>query len=132
MQNKAPQLVLLLGHASLLRDGLTSLLTNEPDFQVEIMTYSELETTLKVADTADSRIFLVCESEPHDRVRTMRILCDILPGETFRVVVIRQDDSMVDVYGKQKVPARTIQDLIAILEPQPVNLPDEGNLSRPV
>ncbi len=126
MQNKAPQLVLLLGQESLLRDGLTSLLTDEPDFQIEIMSFSELDSTLGDLKSGDARIYLVCEANHGDQLRTMQLLRDILPRELFRVVVIRHDDRMVDVYRKQRLPINSFEDLIAILEPELIELPNEG------
>jgi hypothetical protein len=128
MKKRKSAMVLLMGTASLLYEGIRSLLINGSDFQVSTMNYSETEATLMAIDKINPDVFLICEADSSIQARTTELLHKLLARDAVRAVVIRQDDNMIDVYDKHARPAHDLQELLALLEEGP---PDTQSGTRP-
>lgn len=116
MEKKRSAVVLRLGTTSLLYEGITSLLINGSDFQVTTMNYSETEIMLRAIDQINPDVFLICEADQSDRARTTELLHKLLARDTLRAIVIRQDNNMIEVYGRHARPAHDLHELLALLE----------------
>lgn len=79
------------------------------------MNYSETEIMLRAIDQIHPDVFLICEADRSDRARTMELLHNLLARDTLHAIVIRQDDNMIDVYGRHARPAHDLQELLTLL-----------------
>ena len=112
---KNPKHVLIVGMGSLLYEGLESLLMHEPELQVATVTYSDLTTALKHLAPGFPDVIVLSECSPLDRTRTSELLHGISPQKTLRVIVIRPDSNILDVYDKQCLKATRNDDLINLI-----------------
>lgn len=87
----------------------------EPELQVATLTYSDAASFLKDSALLFPDVIVLCEARPLNWTRTSELLYGISPEETLRVIVIRPDDNILEVYDKQCQRATHNDDLINLI-----------------
>src|SRR3972149_5039421 len=97
------QRVLVVESGSLLDEGVASLLAQESDLHVSGIAYAN--DTAFLQDISDARpdVILLNEAGPLDSVRILELLKSIPTLASLRVIVVRLDDNVIDMYEKQSV-----------------------------
>jgi len=88
----------------------------EPELQVASVTYADPTTILKEVESAYPDVIVISEAGPPDLPQTSELLHRILPQEILRVIVIRPDDNILEVYDKQCLKVTSNDDLIALIK----------------
>ena len=111
--NYAARRVLIVASGSLLEEGMGSLLKRADDLQVSDIAYTDDTTFLQ--DLSDIRpdVILLNETGALDSVRILELLKGLPTLATLRVIVVRSDDNMIDVYERRRVATTQSADLIA-------------------
>ena len=99
----------------MLHEGIESLLMREPGLQVATVSYVDPATFLKDVATGVPDVIVLSESSSLDRNRTSQLLQEISPQQTLRVIVIRPEDDILEVYDKQCLKATHNDDLISLI-----------------
>ena len=76
-------------------------MVREPELQVATATYADSTTFLEDVDHAFPDVILLCEADPLEWTRKFELLQRIPAQEHLRVIVIRLDDNILEVYDKQ-------------------------------
>ena len=87
----------------------------EPELQVATATYADSTTFLEDVDHAFPDVILLCEADPLEWTRKFELLQRIPAQEHLRVIVIRLDDNVLEVYDKKCLKATRKNDLINII-----------------
>jgi len=97
-----------------LDEGIKSLLAREPELAVSTVTYVDPNELLK-EPLANHDIIVLCEVSPLDWIRT----CELLRGHSHqknsRVIIIRLEDNVLEIYDKQYLKVARKNDLINII-----------------
>ena len=73
----------------------------EPELKVATAAYGDPATFLKEVAQASPDVIVVSEAGSLDWNWTSELLHGLLPQKTLRVIVIRLDDNILEVYDKQ-------------------------------
>ena len=98
-----PQRVLIIGDDSLLAVGLEHLLILEFNLQVSTITYSDPAQFVQDIQRLQPDVVLLVETPELNLARFFELLRDVPLHDTLRVIVIHLENSLVDVYEKQRV-----------------------------
>lgn len=97
----ATQRILIFGE-SIFEEGLANLLSDGADLQVSSSRYTdELEFLYKIAKKRPDAIVLN-ESTPLNTARILKLLFSIPSLTDLRVIIVRLNDNLVDVYEMPK------------------------------
>ena len=107
--------VVLIESGSVLDEGIKSLLAREPGLEVSAISYSNRNVLLSSLEAAPDTI-LLNESTRTESMRTSEILRELEPEENLRVIVVRLEDNVLEVYDKQCLKLTNNNDLIALLQ----------------
>lgn len=88
---------------------------HDPGLQVATVFYVDKTTFLKDVATRVPDVIVLSESSPLDRTRTSHLLQAILPQQALRVIVIRPEDNILEVYDKQCLKVTHNSDLISLI-----------------
>jgi DNA-binding NarL/FixJ family response regulator len=107
--------ILVVESESLFGDAVASLLREAHDLQVRDVAYTD--DTAFLRDVSDLRpdAILLNEKGPLDSRRILELLANIPTLASLRVIVVRPDDNMIDVYERQRVTAHQGADLLALV-----------------
>ena len=109
------QNVLVIESASLLDQGVESLLKCEADLQVSGVAYADESTFLQDITELRPDVILLNEAGPLDSARILDLLQNLPTLAALRVIIVRPDDNRIDVYEKKQVLATHSDDLIALI-----------------
>ena len=96
-------------------EGIKSLLAREPGLEVSAVSYGNRKDLLSSLEAGPDTI-LLNESTRTESMRTSEILRELEPEENLRVIVVRLEDNMLEVYDKQCLKLTNNADLIALLQ----------------
>lgn len=107
--------VLIIKTGSLLDDGLKSLLMRESELQVATATYTESIAFLMGSGHIDHDVIVISEVDSSSRIQTSELLHRISAQATLRVIVIRLDNNVIDVYDKQCLKLTCNNELVTLV-----------------
>jgi DNA-binding NarL/FixJ family response regulator len=93
--------VLVIGAGSLLDQGVANLIRHEPGFHVATTTNDNSCNSLENADLVRPDVILLCEIEPINQARVCEVLKQIPIDEAVRLIIIRRENNILEVYDKQ-------------------------------
>ena len=108
--------VLFIGTGSLLDESIKSLLMHEPEFRVTTSIEADLATLRIDVDDTSPDVILFCHTQPHDWPRTFEILNKVPDQEYLRMIVIRRDDNILEIYDRRCVELTRNSDLITLMK----------------
>lgn len=92
--------VLVIGTGSLLDQAIVNLIMHEPGFHVATARDASC-TLLGETERGCPDVILLCETEPIDQVRVCGVLEQIPIHESVRLIIIRRETNVLEVYDKQ-------------------------------
>jgi hypothetical protein len=95
--------VLVIGTGSLLDQAITNLIVREPGVHVATITVDEPSAFLKETDCGYHDVILLCETSSLDQADIFEILNRIPIHEHLRLIVIRRENNILEVYDKKSV-----------------------------
>lgn len=91
------------------------MVVREPEFNVSTVTCADPTTFLEDVDHAIPDVILLCEVDPLVWTRTFELMHRIPAREHLRVIVIRRDDNILEVYDKRCLDLTQNTDLITLI-----------------
>ena len=88
----------------------------EPEFRVATVSGADPVILPKALDHAAPDVILLCQADPLDWSRTLEILKRIPAQEHVRMIVLRGDDNILEVYDKQCVELKHGTELITLIK----------------
>lgn len=107
--------VLFVESGSLLDQGMESLLGREGDIQISGITYSDDDAFLRQISDLRPDVILTNAEGPLNSIQILELLEANPTLTTLKVIMVRPDDNVIDVYERQQVTARRSADLIALI-----------------
>jgi hypothetical protein len=115
--NEIPSRVLLIETGSVLDQAIKNTVTNAPELQqVDVVAYGgDLAAFLEESLRAVPDVIVLSEARPVDWMLIPEILHTIL-ADSLRLIVVRLNDNMLDVYDKYRIKVTRNEDLIAFIK----------------
>lgn len=107
--------VLLIESGSVLDEGLKSLLAREPRLKVSAIEDGNRNAFLMSMENNPDAIVL-SELTRSDSLQTSEFLRELLPEENLRVIVVRLEDNLLEVYDKRCLRMQKDSDLIDLIQ----------------
>jgi DNA-binding NarL/FixJ family response regulator len=103
--------VLIVQSGSLFDEGLESMLTQQTDFQVIGVHYSDDARFLLTMQREHPDVILLFEDSPLEARRVF----DLLEAAPLRVITVRSGGNCLEMYERQAITAAQSQDLFALI-----------------
>jgi len=116
MDRKAGRHVLVVGTGSLLDDAIRGLLMREIGLQVTSASSFDVNTSPSEFGALMPDVIVTTEVSPLDRTHISELLHRISPGEILRVIIVRMEDNILEVYDKQSLKMTRNEDLISLIK----------------
>ena len=97
-EKKADKRVIVAGTGSALDEGIKSLLMREPELKLATAAYSDPTAFLKEVAQVSPDVIVVSETGSLDWNWTSALLHGLLPRQALRLIVIRLEDNILEVY----------------------------------
>jgi hypothetical protein len=110
-----PKRILVVQTGSILDEGIKTLIMNEPNLQAATVTYTDHHAFLEQGAYTHHDVLLLSEASPLDWIHTSQILRGISPWKNLRVIIIRLEDNLLEVYDKQCLKMTHNSDLISFI-----------------
>jgi len=107
--------VLLIGDASLLKEGVASLLMADLDLEVSDITYTNDTAFVEAIQRVRPEVVVLKETPSLGLARFFRLLRDVPFEPALRVIVLHVEDKRLDVYEKQRVIPTRSKDLVNLI-----------------
>ena len=92
--------------------GIKNLLARDSGLKIATVTFTDLTALLKEVSKKNPDIVVLSESNALDYIRTSEFLRGISPQKTLRVIVIRLQDNVLEIYDKRRPTMTRDRDLI--------------------
>ena len=102
-REEAPTDVLVAGTGSLLHQAIINLVMRVPGIHVATITRNDTSELLQASDASCPDVVVLCEADPVAPARLFEILNELPTHEHLRVILIRQENNILEVYDKQSV-----------------------------
>jgi chemotaxis response regulator CheB len=114
-QTEPPRRVLVVEGGSLVEEGIENLLSREPDLQVIGVPFAGESALLQNVVDLHPDVILINESGPLTSERILELLKSLPKLASLRVIMVRADDSTIDVFEHQRVDATEVDDLLNLI-----------------
>lgn len=108
--------ILVVGAGSLLDQVIANLIMHEPGFHVATAVNDNSCCSLENTDPARPDVILLCEIEPINQARVCEVLEQIPVHESVRLIIIRRETNILEVYDKQLIELNHNADLITLIK----------------
>jgi chemotaxis response regulator CheB len=107
--------VLLIGDSSLLQEGVAGLLMTELNLEVSDITFTDDRAFVEAIRRLQPEVVVLKETPSLDVARFFRLLRDVPFEQALRVIVVRVEDTALDMYEKQRVCLTQSKDLVNLI-----------------
>ena len=111
-----PSRVLIVETGSILDGAIKKLIMGKPGLDVTTLTRTDRSAILNAVSKILPEVVFVSEGSEFDSRRISDLLHEILPEESFRLIVLHVDDNMLDVYDKHQMEFTHDEDLIDLIQ----------------
>ena len=108
--------VLLAGAGFLLGDVIENMVRHKPEFRLATLKETDLAVLREVIERDTPDVILVCQANAFDSTKTLEDLKKIVVERHLRIIVIRADDNILEVYDKRNIRLTSSKDLFELIE----------------